>query len=128
MPINKQTALKMLPWALLGIILLTSGVGAGKGWKYHKNALKAKNKQFDSIQKLGEERVLLYLDSMTYFQNRASEKDEEIYSLRQNNYRLYEDLKKREAQLHVIDTSFMVNAKRITRSTDRFYLSNNDPR
>ena len=114
-------------WAVLVLVLVIvlSGVfGGNYFYKDYKEQLQREQQKIDSlynVSKKREDSLMRITQEQKEFADGLRRRNNE---LRYANNNLYNELKKRNRQIFVIDTAFMSNARRISKSTDRFYKAN----
>lgn len=112
---------KYFPTLVIVVLILVILIGGGNGYRYHKRSLKTQiskkdstiaviQSQKDSAMSVATRDYLKYVDS-----------EAKLGQLRNANRKLYATIKTIENRLAIIDTGFMVNARRISESSDRFY-------
>lgn len=111
----------------LGIILLILIVfllSGNKGYKMYKDLLRSNQATKDSLIELSQYKQ----DSLnTIIQDNliiSDSKTQKIDELNKSNKYLYRKLKQNEKALHFIDTSFINNAKRISKRGNRHRKEN----
>tara|TARA_R100001480_G_scaffold151669_2_gene153148 strand:+ start:24 stop:398 length:375 start_codon:yes stop_codon:yes gene_type:complete len=112
----------------IALIFLVSGGFSGNYFLEYKKEVEEKIRKNDSIYAVRE----LKIDSLI----NISEQEEafsnklrlETERLRIINNNIYYELKNRKAEVFIIDTAFISNARRISESSHRFYRSNDSIR
>ena len=120
-PFYKRYLTHIIVGAVVLLIILFSG---NKGLNMYDNLIDRFNATQDSLM----EDSIYKQDSLNKIIEQG--KGNAIYwedkwkSSEIKNWRLNEKIKKMEISLNVVDTVFISNAKRISRSSDRFYKTN----
>jgi len=120
-PFYKRYLTHIIVGAVVLLIILFSG---NKGLNMYDNLIDRFNATQDSLM----EDSVYKQDSLNKIIEQG--KGNAIYwedkwkSSEIKNWRLNEKIKKMEISLNVVDTVFISNAKRISRSSDRFYKTN----
>jgi hypothetical protein len=120
-PFYKRYLIQIIVGAVVLLIILFSG---NKGLNMYDNLIDRFNATQDSLM----ENSVYKQDSLNKIIEQG--KGNAIYwedkwkSSEIKNWRLNEKIKKMEISLNVVDTVFISNAKRISRSSDRFYKTN----
>lgn len=109
--------------AILLIILISGGFTGNHYRKAYKAAIKKQVQKNDSIiqSSLKKEDSLIQLAQLQInYTDQLREENDQLY-LRNDN--LYNELRKRNEKVFIIDTDFMSNARRISDGVHRFYTS-----
>ena len=113
-------------WKLiLAVIIIAFLLFSGnKGYKLYSNLIRQNQSTKDSlieISQLKQDSLLQVIDNGILLSETLAQK---INELSNSNRYLYQKIKQREKDLHIMDTSFMVNAKRITKRSNRHRKEN----
>lgn len=94
----------------------------------YKGFLKQTEKREDSLIANSQFKQDSLIVIISKGETKYDAQQQQINYLEQQNRYLYATIKKREASNRVVDTSFIVNAKRISESSNRFYQKNDTTR
>ena len=119
---NRKVSILWIIIPLLIIVLSSFGVyDAYKAIKDDLNASIDENKQLIEQSKKIEDSLIKQAENERYYSDLLREENDK---LQKRNNSLYYQLKRRNAQVFVIDTAFISNARRISESSSRFYKRN----
>ena len=129
---NPNNKSKIKPIHVLSGVLVLFLICSGFGGNYFKNEydtliddLKRQNESIFNASVKTKDSLLEITQNQKLFSDNLRDQNNALQS-RNNN--LYYELQKRNKQIFVIDTSFILNANRISNSTDRFYKRNDSIR
>jgi len=106
------------------LIIVLLAFSTNKGYNLYKGLLTANRNIKDSLiedSRRKQDSLLLVIENGILISETLTQK---INNLNKSNRYLYRKLKKREKDLLIIDTSFIVNAKRITKRSYRHRKEN----